>query len=440
VKLANEWASDYMWAERRGAASLRRFLDDLDAAEANGQNAAARTIGEVVQLYFAFNAPDAADGLAPSSFRSYRHVASRHLLGIAGMERGKPNPPARYAVELARSPAAEFSEPGVPRAFREAMRHARVGPSARAHAWRVLSAVLSWAASSQLVPEIESNGCLRANEKLPNRRKSMRGSGGWTTVRRHGGAVSSWALSPMSVELIRAAMLERAQTAVRPILAYRDAVILTTQFGLALRNQEVYGLRWSAIADRKRGQVVETLGWEQLEESGKTEHSAGRSVEIPRTLLLELDEWRSRLDSCGYSTRDCDFIVPGDLSGPSRGRREAQTGACHMTSYQAQRWLPRHMRPAVLAVTAKFPSTTAIENATPYSLRRGGISARLRGENAQSVAHQCGTSLEMLSQHYSYEIDEHGRDGPRSLDQQWQRARQEAARAGDRGTLLVRAA
>jgi hypothetical protein len=97
AKLANEWASDYMRAERRGAESLRRFVDDLDAAEANGQNAAARTIGEVVQLYFAFNAPDTADGLAPSTFRSYRHVASRHLLGIAGMERGKPNPPAKYA-------------------------------------------------------------------------------------------------------------------------------------------------------------------------------------------------------------------------------------------------------------------------------------------------------------------------------------------------------
>jgi hypothetical protein len=69
------------------------------------------------------------------------------------------------------------------------------------------------------------------------------------------------------------------------------------------------------------------------------------------------------------------------------------------------------------------PALASVVSATPYSLRRGGISARLRDEDAQSVAAQCGTSLEMLSQHYSYEIDDIEHVGPQSLDQQWRTAR-----------------
>jgi hypothetical protein len=51
----------------------------------------------------------------------------------------------------------------------------------------------------------------------------------------------------------------------------------------------------------------------------------------------------------------------------------------------------------------------------------------VRVENAQSVADQCGTSLEMLSQHYSYEIDDFSRGRPESLDSQWRRARSRSA-------------
>jgi hypothetical protein len=65
------------------------------------------------------------------------------------------------------------------------MKHAKAGPSARAHAWRVLSAVLSWAANSELVPEIESNGC----------------------------------------QSIRSEMLSGAIHAEKPILAHRDVII-----------------------------------------------------------------------------------------------------------------------------------------------------------------------------------------------------------------------
>ena len=99
------------------------------------------------------------------------------------------------------------------------------------------------------------------------------------------------------------------------------------------------------------------------------------------------------------------------------------TGARHMSSNQAKKWGPRYMKPAVDAVAKGSTAFVKVTGATPYSLRRGGISARLRGENAQSVAAQCGTSLEMLSQHYSYEIDDFGHVGSQPLDHQWRRAR-----------------
>lgn len=63
VRHANEWTQEFITAERRGGESLRRFLLDLDAKEAN-EREACRTIGEVIQLYFAFNVPETADGLA----------------------------------------------------------------------------------------------------------------------------------------------------------------------------------------------------------------------------------------------------------------------------------------------------------------------------------------------------------------------------------------
>jgi hypothetical protein len=367
AKGANDWMQEYASAERRGPHSLKRFLLDLDAKDAS-LDVLERIIGEVIQIYFAFNAPETADGLAPSTFRAYRHSASRHLLGKPGMERGKAHPPAAYAVRFAAQPASEFNRPDAPRSLREAMRHTMVGPPARVHAWRVLSAVLSWAASSELVPEITSNGCLLANEKISNRRKSMRSNVGRRSVRRHREEIGSWALSPRVAELIRAKMFLSRLHRRRPILARRDAMIVSLQFGLALRNQEVYGARWMFLEGSKRARVED---------------------------VLSLDEIDDR----------------------------AETGACHMSSNQAQQWSARCMKPILEEVVRAHSAFASTIDATPYSLRRGGISARLRGENAQSVADQCGTSLEMLSQHYSYEIEDLEQTGPQPLGQQLRTAR-----------------
>lgn len=421
AKIANEWMQEYVSAERRGNHSLRRFLLDLDARDASGDNTG-QTIGEVIRRYFAFNAPETADGLSASTFRTYRHSANRHLLGMPDMDKGKTRPPANYAVRFAAQPATTFNEPDAPRALREAMKHAKVGPSARAHAWRVLSAVLSWAANSELVPEIKSNGCLFANEKISNRRKSMRGAHGRATVRRHGDEVRSWALSPMAVELIRAEMLTSTIHAATPILTHRDAIIVSLQFGLALPNQEVYGVRWFSFTDRERAHITEVLSWNELDDRAKTERATERTVRVPSLLTADLTMWRALLRQHDHPARDVDFVIPGDLTGPHNGICDPATGARHMSSNQAKKWGPRYMKPSVDAVAKGNPAFAKVKGATPYGLRRGGISARLRNENAQSVAAQCGTSLEMLSQHYSYEIDDFGHVGSQPLDQQWRNA------------------
>ena len=73
-----------------------------------------------------------------------------------------------------------------------------------------------------------------------------------------------------------------------------------------------------------------------------------------------------------------------------------RTGACHFSENQARAWGARFFTPAVEKV-AQRPEFYPILGATPYSLRRGGISLRLRAEDPQTVAGECGTSLRMLS-------------------------------------------
>ena len=134
VRHARAWMDDYITAERRGRHSLRRFLLDLDAKEAN--EAEVRTIGEVLELYLAVNAhPRNQGGLAPSTFERYTSVANRHLLGKPRRgPRGEALPRARYAVAVASVPAVRFNEPQAPRAWHEEMmgrRHPQAHPRTR---------------------------------------------------------------------------------------------------------------------------------------------------------------------------------------------------------------------------------------------------------------------------------------------------------------------
>lgn len=384
----------------------------------------ARTIAEVLDVYLRVSAhPRNEGGLAPSTYERYEWTIGRHLLGRPRRRsQGGSRAPLRYAQAVASMQAAQFNRPQAPRAWREQMMHEGVSKATRDQAWSVLSAALSWAAGSQLVPEIQTNGCGLANEPRVNRRRSMRhgGTGYAPAARRHGLGVPSWALSPQAVEAIRIQMLTRVRGR-REILAHRDAIVVSLQYGLAARNQEIWGLRWASLKS-EYAWVLEVLSCGALNQWGKTEHSTQRRTAIPGILREDLASWRAALVLSGHSARECDFIIPGDLADTRYGVREPHSGACHLSASQAKAWGMKYFTPAVKEV-AKRPEFFQILGATPYALRRGGISLRLRAEDPQTVASECGTSLQMLSKHYAYAIEDLRRNGPRSADTEWHEAR-----------------
>jgi Methyltransferase domain len=124
----------------------------------------------------------------------------------------------------------------------------------------------------------------------------------------------------------------------------------------------------------------------------------------------------------GIPRGDLDFIIPGDLGGKRWGVIDPDTGACHLSLNQCKKWGANYLTPAVEKV-AERPEFAAIKGATPYSMRRGGISVRLRSEDPQTVAKDCGTSSRMLDEHYAFAIDDLRRFGPRPFNQEWTAAR-----------------
>jgi integrase len=421
VRHARAWMDDYVTAERRGRDSLRRFLLDLDAKEAN--EAEGRTIAEILELFLELDAhPRNEEGLAPSTYTLYRSVLNCHLLGKPRHESGSRHklPAAGYAVTIASTPAERFNKPQAPRAWREQMREAGVSRATRVRAWRVLSSALSWAASSPAVPEIHTNGCKLAKEPVTSRRRSARRGGTGFAPPARPRSLASWALSPQAVEAIREQMLLGAEQR-GAILAQRDATIVSLQYGLALRSQEVWGLRWNSL-DGNFAWVAEVLSCGQLEQWGKTEFSTRRRTAIPSVVREDLERWRAILASSGQSTRTVDFIIPGNLAGATHGRRDPETGAVYFSRAQAKTWGRACFTPAV-RTAAQHERFARILGATPYALRRGGISLRLRTEDPQTVASECGTSLKTISEHYSFPIEDLREHLPRPADIEWRAAR-----------------
>jgi len=422
VRHARAWMDDYITAERRGRDSLRRFLLDLDAKEIN--EAEGRAIGEVLELYLAVSAhPRNEGGLAPSTYDRYEWTVGHHLNNRPRLtRRGGTSRPPSYAVAVARVPAGHFNKPHAPRAWRENMLRAGVSKPTRDQAWSVLSAALSWAAASQLVPEIEINGCSLATEPRVNRRRSMRdgGTGYAPTGRRRGLGVASWALSPQAVEAIRAEMLLRSNGR-RGILPQRDAMVVSLSTGsprATRRSGDCAGHHCKANSlGCSRSSPVARL------RSGARQSTARKDAPpYPASCKLIYRSGGPRWKARGHPTRECDFIIPGDLTGTQFGVRDSRTGACHLTASQAHSWGTRFFTPAVKTVVER-PEFALVLGATPYALRRGGISLRLRAEDPQTVASECGTSLKMLSDHYSYALEDLRRGGPRPADVEWRAAR-----------------
>lgn len=432
---AGEWMSGYRAAERHGVESLRRFLLDLDAREANV--AEGRVLGDVIELYFSLDADPKLDGgLAEQTFRGYRTTANCHLLGRT-VRNHKRQPVGRhpYAVWVSNQPASKFNEPDAPRELRERMRQAGQPQTKVKETWKVLSAILSWAAGSYDVPEIHTNGCLMANERAVNRRRSVRarGCGGAQRDKRKTGKVPSWALAPRAIEAIRHEMLNSSLCT--ELVARRNAIVVSLQYGYALRNQEVFALRFADIRE-DFAEVMEVLTWGGLSEFGKTPKSTERRCETPPLVWADVCEWRAFLRAHGYPARDQDFVIAGDLTGDGYGVLDQRTGAVHLSINQCKKWGPKYFKPAV-AKAAQREGLEAILGATPYAMRRGGISARLRSVDAQTVKSECGTSLRMLDKHYSFDIDDLRRYGPVPLNDVWSAARQEiqaTARASEQPT------
>jgi hypothetical protein len=93
---ARAWTHDYLTAERRGRDSLRRFLLDLDAKEAD--EAEGRTIAEIVELFLETDAhPRNEEGLAPATYELYASALSSHLLGKPrrSQQHARERPPRR---------------------------------------------------------------------------------------------------------------------------------------------------------------------------------------------------------------------------------------------------------------------------------------------------------------------------------------------------------
>ena len=150
--------------------------------------------------------------------------------------------------------------------------------------------------------------------------------------------------------------------------------------------------------------------------------STRRHTAIPSILREDLQQWRQALTNAGHPARDTDFIVPGALMGAEQGVRDPATGAVHLSRAQAKKWGQTRFKPAVGAVAGRA-EFAGILGATPYALRRGGISLRLRTEDPQIVASECGTSLKMLSDHYSFPIEDLRHHEPRPADVEWRAAR-----------------
>jgi integrase len=423
---AETWAKDYVHAERRNR--LREFLLGSDAPEVRPD---ATPVADLVLDWLATDAhPDSPGGLASSTWDSYRSVASRHIIGnpvqrlmkktgeLVEVEPSVEPLGRKGGYAIGHLPAVEFETADTLKRWVQAMRKAGLGPSTEAKAWKVPA--LSWAVEDDAWP-LSTNGCLTMQRRRGMRRASRRAGTGAARQAAPGKRrddLPSWALSPLAVERIRLVMLERVDQR-SALLALRDATVVSVQYGLGMRNQEIWALSLGDVAGR-RATVREVLSYGALD-AGKTEGATGPSRRPPIDALLadDLTAWKTALVAHGYPSAADDFLLRGDLGGHG-----APDG--HMTGNQAHKWPGKYFTPAVRKVAEHWPDEHGdIIGATPYSLRRGLISLRIRaGEDRQAIAKRCGTSVEMLERSYSFAIEDLEDEGPKPAEAERLHARQ----------------
>lgn len=359
------------------------------------------TVRDLILDYFARDAaPDLVGGLAPGTFSTYVSAANVHIC--------PPRPedaPDDFDPLLGEEPASVLNDQATVAAWRGKLRTNGVGEEAAKRAKAVLSGATEWALT-QPEYDISRNGCrgLRTTRRRSRRRA---GTGAVAAEPGRAGVRPAWALVPFAVEAIRYEMLRRAHgdnpTTIKRYgwMPSRNAAYVSAQHGLAARNQEIWGLRWRYVGVRGPDgsddwiHIATVLSWGALDE-GKVS-GALRLARVPSYLFDDLAAWRLVAEEYGFDTGPNDFVFPG----------VARAG--HMTSSQAHSWNDRQLRPALREAIKRYPALAAVEKATAYSLRHGGISLRVRaGDDPATVAAECGTSIEMLSRRYAHALDLHG--------------------------------
>lgn len=409
---ALDWKRDYIEAERRNY--LREFLLGSDAPEVQP---GATPLREIVLDYLALDAhPSLPGGLAPSTYSGYKAVASRHIIGNPTMgQRGgirvEVAKPAPYAVRIGQLPIAEFCDTRHIKPWLADLRRS-TGPAGAELAYKVLSAILAWAVDQNDIP-LQANGCKQLERKRGSRRSSRAGGTGEAPSARgkRREQLAAWALAPAAVEHIREQMLLRVAWR-PPLMPARDAFFVASQHGLGGRNQDGWGLR---IGD------VREVRWTVADDPTrqKTVHS-GRRVRPGQLLAGDLAEWLELLAEHGYPVVDDAYLMPGNIGDPRK------PPGSRVTQSQAKKWGQNYFTPAVEAAIAAHPELAPIRGATPYAVRRGAISLRIRaGEDRQVIAKQCGTSVEMLERAYSFAIEDLEDHGPRPAEEERVAAREQ---------------
>ena len=380
----DQWIAQYRVAEAQGLSALARFLND--AVRGPGPNRGQEPLlDEVMARWLYESRPESNDGLATSTYISYLQTYRKHirpLLGdrpISDFERAAP------AVEL-----------------RGHLTAAGIGNPTITRSRAVLSSCVAWAAENEI---IAANG---VRLMTPRKRRSTRYINEPQRRRQRddqSGQEAAKALTPGAA----ASVVYELRTAPRSTERVRrlDSTMSEFQYLTGCRNQDRYGLRWGDVADGTI-EFVEVVSSGRLN-SGKV-RASDRTVPTNPRLELSLSDWRVFLKGEGIPVEWDDFIFPG--SAPEGHQSEAQI----------KRWGNKRFKPACRRVAAREPRLARLGDATPYSLRRGHISMRLRGgEDEALVARQCGTSIQMLRNHYQREI-EAGEIGLGTLHEQFAQA------------------
>jgi integrase len=380
---AEAFIEDYRAAAHSGLSSLKAFLDvEVRGIRPVETPERELTVDEVTLLWWALDAdPDLPGGLSPATFLSYQQVHNKHI---------RPRVGPRPISDMARAAG--------PLALRTPMRAEGVGEPTVKRAIAALSSMLSWAVDHG---HLEANG---AKLISGTRRRSQRGptaTPGSAARARGATRPPGWALDAGQVAAVLRAMesADGARTALRLL---RDSTAAMLQFLTGCRDQDVWGVRWHEVGPDDI-HFAEVVSYGELS-AGKVQAS-DRYTPIPPLLVERLAAWRAALAEAGRPCGMHDFVFPGS----------ARDG--HFTANQAKKWGPRYFQPAVTA--ARAAEGLDMAGATPYALRRGHISLRLRaGADLKSVAKQCGTSTEMLHRHYWTDLTWRGPVDTRPLGEQ----------------------